>query len=52
MPEFNVACAVSRLLNWVNSVGPPHFNEKPKTEAFRASEGVKGSRIQDMGYAP
>jgi hypothetical protein len=46
MPEFNVACTRSCLLSRVNFVGRPHLTGKPKTEAFRASGGVKASRIQ------
>jgi hypothetical protein len=46
MPEFNVACSKSCLLRQVNFAGRPHLAGKPKTEAFRASGGVKVSRIQ------
>ena len=46
MPEFNAACTRSCLLSRVNFVGRPHLTGKPKTEAFRASGGVKASRIQ------
>jgi hypothetical protein len=47
MTGFNVACSESSLLGRVNFVELPHFTENPKTDAFRASGGVKASRIQD-----
>jgi hypothetical protein len=46
MPEFNAAFTGPCLLSRVNFVGRLHLAGKPKTEAFRASGGVKASRIQ------
>jgi hypothetical protein len=46
MPGFNVADVVTCLLRRVNYVGQPHPTVMQKTEAFRAGEGVKPSRIQ------
>jgi len=45
MPEFNVF-AGSYLLSRVNFAWLPQLAAKPLTEAFRASEDVKASRIQ------
>jgi predicted nucleotidyltransferase len=44
MPEFNVACTGSWQLSRLNFVGGLHLTDTPKTEIFRASEGVKASR--------
>jgi hypothetical protein len=47
MPELNAASTRSCLLGRVNFAGWPHLTGEPETEAFRASGGVKVSRIQD-----
>ena len=46
MPGFNVADNVTFLFRGVNFVGRPHTDGMQKTEAFRADEGMKASRIQ------
>jgi hypothetical protein len=46
MPELNAACTKSCLLGRVNFAEWPHLTGMPKTEAFRASGGVKALRIQ------
>jgi hypothetical protein len=52
MPGFNVADVVTCLLRRVNFVGLPHPAGMQKTEAFRAGDGVKASRIQGIKKAP
>jgi hypothetical protein len=52
MPELNAACTRSCLLGRVNFVGLPPLYRKAKTEAFRASGGVKASRIQEIVSMP
>src|SRR5512139_3635519 len=47
MPGFKVANVVTCPLYRVNFVGLPHPTGMQKTEAFRACEGVKASRIRD-----
>jgi hypothetical protein len=48
MPGFNVADVVTCLLRRLNFVRLPHPAGMHKTEACRAGEGVKASRIQDF----
>ncbi len=45
---MNAADTVSRLLRRVNFAGMSHPMGMQETEAFRADEGVKASRIQDL----
>jgi hypothetical protein len=47
MPGFIVVYVVSLLLCRVNFAVMLTPANKPKTEAFRASEGVNASRIQE-----
>jgi hypothetical protein len=47
MPGINVAVVVTCLSRRVNFVMRPELTGMQKTEAFRAGEGLKASRIQE-----